>query len=456
MATTPVEHPTTTHTFPTRQQPLPYTFDNGQRTQLSSILPPLIFGTATFNAQYNSDPFALDTTGLVTSALTHGIRAFDTSPYYGPSEQLLGNALATPFVRETFPRNSYMILTKVGRIASEEFDYSKDWVRQSVANSLEKLHTDYLDLVYCHDVEFVSPAEVLEAVKELRRIRDKHRTIRYIGISGYPLDVLGDMAEMILRETGEPLDAVQSYANFTLQNQTLAGPRGIQRLRAAGVDVVPNASILGMGLLRREGVPVGALGDWHPAPSHVREAVRNASHFCDAYDERIEVIAMRFALETWSTVGTFCGSRGDPASGIAWKHESNDEVGGTKLGVSVIGVSCVSELEMTMLVWRSILDGLEGGREAAVQAGRWNRAWEWSRNRRKAIQILAEGVQEVLGDDFGYAWPSPSPGFVNKRARNHAVTEDKEAPWLTPVASPVTAAVVDIPEVGEEKSLVVR
>jgi len=456
MATTPVEHPTTTHTLPTRQKPLPYAFDNGRRTQLSSVLPPLIFGTATFNVQYNSDPFALDTTGLVTSALTHGIRAFDTSPYYGPSEQLLGNALATPFVRETFPRNSYMILTKVGRIASEEFDYSKEWVRQSVANSLEKLHTDYLDLVYCHDVEFVSPAEVLEAVKELRRIRDEHRTVRYIGISGYPLDVLGDMAEMILRETGEPLDAVQSYANFTLQNQTLAGPRGIQRLRDAGVDVVPNASILGMGLLRRGGVPVGALGDWHPAPSNVREAVRNASDFCDAYDERIEVIAIRFALETWITAGAFCGSKGDPASGVAWKHESNDDVGGTKLGVSVIGVSRASELEKTMLVWRSILDGLEDGKETAVQAGRWNRAWEWSRNRRKAVQILAEGVQEVLGDGFGYAWSSPSPGFVNKRVRNTIAAEEKEIPWLTPRASPVTAPVVDIPEVGEEKRLAVR
>ncbi|KAH9871633.1 hypothetical protein J1614_005888 [Plenodomus biglobosus] len=456
MATTPVEHPTTTHTFPTRQKPIPFTSADGRRTQLSSILPPLIFGTATFNTQYNSDPFALDTTGLVTSALTHGIRAFDTSPYYGPSEQLLGNALATPFVRETFPRNSYMILTKVGRIASEEFDYSKEWVRQSIANSLEKLHTEYLDLVYCHDVEFVSPAEVLEAVKELRRIRDEDGTIRYVGISGYPIDVLGDMAEMILRETGEPVDAVQSYGNFTLLNQTLAGPRGIQRLRDAGVDVVPNASILGMGLLRRGGVPVGALGDWHPAPSAVREAVRNASDFCDAYGERLEVIAIRFALETWLTAGALCGSKGDPASGVAWKHESNDDVGGTKLGVSVIGVSCASELEKTMLVWRSILDGLEGGKETAVQAGRWYRAWEWSRNRRKAVQILTEGVQEVLGDYFGYAWPSPDPGWVNKRSKSNHATEKQEAPWLTPVASPATAPVVDVPEISEERNLPLR
>ena len=194
MATTPIEHPSTVSSLPTRQKPIPYSFANGRRTPLSSILPPLVFGTATFNSQYNTDPFALDTTGLVTSALTHGIRAFDTSPYYGPSEQLLGDALATPFVRETFPRNSYMILTKVGRTGSEEFDYSKEWVRQSVNRSLERLHSEYLDMVYCHDVEFVSPAEVLEAVRELRRLRDEEGTIRYIGICGYPLDVLGDMA----------------------------------------------------------------------------------------------------------------------------------------------------------------------------------------------------------------------------------------------------------------------
>ncbi|KAF1829051.1 Aldo/keto reductase [Decorospora gaudefroyi] len=459
MATTPIEHPSTTSTLPMRQKPIPYTLINGRRTPLSSILPPLVFGTATFNHQYNSDPFALDTTGLVTSALTHGIRAFDTSPYYGPSEQLLGNALATPFVRETFPRNSYMVLTKVGRIAGDEFDYSKEWVRQSVNRSLERLHTEYLDLVYCHDVEFVSPAEVLEAVKELRRIRDEEGIIRYIGISGYPLNVLGDMAELILRETGEPLDAVQSYANFTLQNQTLAGSRGILRLKAAGVDVVPNASILGMGLLRRDGVPVGGMGDFHPAPSPLREAVRNASDFCNAYGERIEVIAIRFALETWISAGALCGSKGDPASGIPWKHESIDDVGGSKLGVSVIGVSRAPELEKTMLVWRSILDGLEGGQETAVQAGRWYRAWEWSTNRRKAVQILAEGVQEVLGEGFNYAWASPGPGYVNKREKKKGgIVQQSEAPapWLTPAASPEAVPVQDVGDVGEERSLPLR
>lgn len=452
MASTPTEHPSTTSTFPTQQKPIPYSAAPGHRTPLSSILPPLIFGTATFNHQYNEDPFALDTTGLVTSALTHGIRAFDTSPYYGPSEVLLGNALATPFVRETFPRASYMLLTKVGRIASDQFDYSPQWVRHSVACSLERLHTDYLDVVYCHDVEFVSPAEVLAAVCALRELRDAGK-IRYVGICGYPLAVLGAMAEMILRETGEPLDAVQSYAHFTLQNQTLAGPQGIARLRSAGVDVVPNASPLGMGLLRRQGVPVGALGDFHPSSRELRAAVRAASAFCDRHGEKIEVIALRYALETWISAGAECGSHGDPASGLPWKHESNEEVGGAKLGVSVIGVSCAPELEKTMLVWRSILDGLEGGEDTAVRAGRWVRAWEWSRNRRKAVQILAEGVQEILGDEwFGYSWASPEPGFVNRREKQDGErTGDVDAaPWLTPAASPKPSSPTTEPVADDE------
>jgi len=462
MAATPTEQPSTAASLPSRQNPIPYSNEAGKRTPLSSILPPLIFGTATFNHQFNDDPFALDTVGLVTSALTHGIRAFDTSPYYGPSEQLLGDALATPFVRNTFPRASYMLLTKVGRIAEPHFDYSPAWVRQSVLRSLRRLHTDYLDLVYCHDAEFVTPAEVLGAVRELRALRDEGK-IRYVGICGYPVDVLSSLAERVARETGVPLDAVQSYAHFNLQNQQLAGARGLPRLRAAGVDVVTNASCLGMGLLRRQGVPIGGMGDWHPASRELRAAVREASALCDSHAERIEVIALRWALETWIAVGAPCGSHGDPASGLPWQRESNEEVGGAKLGVSVIGVSTPAELEKTMLVWRSILDGLEGGEDTAVRAGRWYRAWEWSRNRRKAVQILAEGVQEVLGPWFGYSWASPAEGWVNKGAvegdGTEGVTKQNEEAGdgkalLTPAASPKRAPAEE--EASVEQNLALR
>lgn len=381
-------------------------------TPLSNILPPLIFGTATFNTQYNKDPYALDTNGLIREALKLGIRAFDTSPYYGPSEELLGAALDTPFVRDNFPREQYFILTKVGRIAESEFDYSADWVRHSVQRSLRRLNTTYLDVVYCHDVEFVSLAEALTAVKELRRLRDEG-IVRYVGISGYPVECLCQIAEKVLQETGEPLDACMSYANFTLQNTILLGS-GVQRLKAAGVDVVPNASPLGMGLLRKDGPPVGVV-DFHPAGNDLRVAIQRASDFCDSHGERLEVVAIRYALERWLKDGSIVGSLGDPASGLPWKQESVNQLGGEKLGVSVMGVSNKSELEKTMQVWRSILDGLEDGQQVATAAGRWKRDHEWSLNRQRAVELLAGGIQEALGSWLNFTWPSPPPDFVNTR-----------------------------------------
>ncbi|KAF2429181.1 Aldo/keto reductase [Tothia fuscella] len=413
------------------------------RDALSRVLPPLIFGTATFNNQYNKDPYALDTNGLVEQALSHGVRAFDTSPYYGPAEELLGTALSKSFVRKHFPREQYFILTKVGRLSSNNFDYSAEWVRKSVARSLKRLKTDYLDVVYCHDVEFVSPGEVLTAIKELRRIRDEDKTIKYIGISGYPLEVLCSLAEQIRDATGAPLDIVMSYANFTLQNTTLA-TQGIARLQAAGVDVVPNASPLGMGLLRADGVPEGSAGDWHPAPKALRAAVASAASFTESHGEPLEVIAIRYALEEWISIGEVVGSHGDPASGIPWERESNIQVGGKRLGVSVMGVSKASELQKTLMVWRSILDGMENGQKIASQAGRWKKAHEWSINRRKAVQLLAEGVQDCLGEWVDYAWDSPDAEYLKQKEKRK---QQEALPWPTPEASP---------EPSEPKSLPMR
>lgn len=384
---------------------------------LSAHLAPLVMGTATFNTQFNPDPYALPTTELVHRALASGVCAFDTSPYYGPAEELLGRALATDYVRANHPRESYRILTKVGREYASSFDYSPEWVRCSIKRSLQRLHTEYLDVVYCHDVEFVSPAEVLQAVRELRRIRDEENTIRYVGISGYPIDVLCELAEMVLRETGEPLDAVMSYAHFTLQNTSLLS-RALPRLLAAGVDVVPNASPLGMGLLRRQGVPIGSQGDFHPSPAGLRGAIQKAAEWAETQGERIEVVAIRFALEEWLHEATKVGASGPPplvpSAGVE-KVSSNGEsktVHG-RLGVSVMGVSNVDELNETLRVWHSILDGLDDNTAASGDAN-------WSRARRQQILTLAQGIQSILGSEWvDYAWASPSPDFVNSLPESH-------------------------------------
>ena len=391
-------------------------------TKLSASLPPLIFGTATFNYQFNPDPFALGPTEIVQRAFAHGVRAFDTSPYYGPAEEILGTALSTDFVLQHYPREQYYILTKVGRILADSFDYSPAWVRHSVARSCQRLRTNYLDVVYCHDVEFVSAEEVLGAVKELRRIRDEEGTIKFVGISGYPVAVLCDLAEMILRETGEPLDAVMSYASFTLQNTRLLS-KGVPRLVAAGVDVVPNASPLGMGLLRSQGPPIGAMGNWHPAPDELRKAIRAASDWTDKQGERLEVVAMRFALENWLREGAQVGACGDPPA-LSEDVFHSEPIVREKSGVSVMGVSNIAELDETIRVWRSVLDGMaddldEGG--GAMTPSNALSDHEWSLQRRQRIRVLAKGIRIVIGRWADLAWASPEPGFVNKKHIVHPV-----------------------------------
>jgi len=86
----------------------------------------------------------------------YGIRAFDTAPWYDNSETVLGTALQA--LSHEFPRSAYQLLTKVGRYGptATDFDYSRDAVRRSVRRSLRRMHTQYLDVVYVHDIEFIA------------------------------------------------------------------------------------------------------------------------------------------------------------------------------------------------------------------------------------------------------------------------------------------------------------
>ncbi|OTB10287.1 hypothetical protein K445DRAFT_323154 [Daldinia sp. EC12] len=370
---------------------------NPPRRPLHDAIPPLILGTATFNTQYVTNPYDLPAISIVSRALDLGVRAFDTSPYYGPSELILGDALAHSSVVTRHPRSSYFLVTKAGRIASDVFDYSPAWVRYSVLRSLERLHTNYLDLVYMHDVEFVSPAEVLAAVRELRRLRAEG-IIRYVGISGYPVEKLCALAEMILLETGEPLDAVLSYGHYTIQNTTL-GTSAMARFENAGVDVVLNASMLNMGLLTTRGAATGPLASWHPSPEELRKTCQDLVPIATEAGEKLEVVAIRWALDNWSRVGASKGGRTPKLPA------------GTRVGVSVMGISSVPELEETCRVFQSVIEGLEPETSDPYQTKRR----QWSLDRRQKIQEVVEKMWAVLGQWKDYSWSSPDPGFVNAR-----------------------------------------
>lgn len=440
------------------------------RPPISSVLPPLILGTATFNTQYVDDPAQMPYKSIVSRALELGINAFDTSPYYGPSEILLGDALHHATVpnsantkildsdSQKHPRDSYMILTKAGRITGNTFDYSPPWIRYSVLRSLKRLHTPYLDLVYCHDVEFVSPAEVLAAVKELRRLRDEDGVIRYVGISGYPVDVLCDLAEMIYRETGEGVDAVMSYCHCSVQNHRLVegfmededdeqdhqpatnGNTGsssnnnlppLVRLKNAGVSTVLNASMLGMGLLTTRGVDHGPQAAWHPSPPPLRKACADMAARATSEGERLERLSIRWSLDTWARAGARSGL------GVSLKgkgrHESLSD--SNSIGGSVMGITTLAELEETWGVWLSVLaesvpdvklgGGEENNDEIAREASQDVVVVNGDRDLQTASLkrcdqvrgLVRDKLWPLLGEWRNHSWPSglEEEGFRNER-----------------------------------------
>lgn len=225
------------------------------RGDLASEITPIVMGGAAWSHQLNHDAETRPVIPVILNAFDHGIRTIDTSPYYEPSEKILGKALADPQISALYKREDYFLMTKVGRIASEEFNYSPSWIRESVERSLQRFRTGYLDVVFCHDVEFISDAGVVEAVRTLWEFVEQGK-IRYVGISGYPIDKLVRVARLCKEKLGRPLDIVQNWGQLTLQNTKLR-TEGLRQLGEAGVQMVCSSSPLNIGLLRAQGVPIG-------------------------------------------------------------------------------------------------------------------------------------------------------------------------------------------------------
>ena len=94
----------------------------------------------------------------VHAAVDNGINFIDVSPYYGhlKAETVLGKALLE------IPRDRYFLSTKVGRYGKDGvnlWDYSAKRATESVYESMERLHVDYIDLINVHDIEFQANLE---------------------------------------------------------------------------------------------------------------------------------------------------------------------------------------------------------------------------------------------------------------------------------------------------------
>lgn len=107
-----------------------------------------------------------DAIKLIRAAFERGVTFFDTAEAYGPglNEEVLGEALE-PF------RNDVVIATKFGfqeGVPSKGLDSRPERIRQVVDESLKRLRTDKIDLLYQHRVDPGVPMEdVAGTVKEL-------------------------------------------------------------------------------------------------------------------------------------------------------------------------------------------------------------------------------------------------------------------------------------------------
>ena len=253
-------------------------------------LPILSFGASSLGAEFRN--VTLDEVlASVRVALECGLNFIDTSPFYGRgmSEVLLGVAL------KGVPRESYTLCTKLGRYDLPHFDFSAKRVAESVDVSLHRLGTDHLDIVLCHDIEFVPMQQIVdETIPALKKMKEAGK-VRYIGFSGYPMKIF----RFICQQTD--VDCALSYNQYTLQNTRFAD-EAVPYLKAKGVGVL-SAGPFSARLLTNAPLPA-----WLKEPEAVKAAARAAAAHCESKGVDMAQLALQFAIANPDITTTVSGS----------------------------------------------------------------------------------------------------------------------------------------------------
>jgi len=244
---------------------------------------------------------------VLEAAWQAGVRYFDTAPHYGLglSERRLG-----AFLRGK-PRDEFVLSTKVGRLLVPDpagasrtdaangfqvpadlrrvWDFSAEGIRRSIADSLDRLGLDHVDIAYLHDPERsdVGLHAALETgIPALVALRAEGVVAR-IGV--------GSMVNATL------LAAVRTGAldlAMVAGRLTLADPSAL-------AEVVPECRARGVGLVAAEVFNSGMLAGTEPSPRfdyaeadrELLARVRRVAAVCADHGVELPVAALRFPLE---------------------------------------------------------------------------------------------------------------------------------------------------------------
>ncbi|MDB5775664.1 MAG: NADP-dependent oxidoreductase [Herbaspirillum sp.] len=201
----------------------------------------LCLGTMMFGDQTD----AAEAGRIVASARDHGINFIDTADAYslGGSERMVGQILQGQ-------RHDWVLASKLGNPMSKELNqenYSRQWIMRETEHSLERLQTDYLDILYLHrDYADTDLEEAVRALGDL--IRDGK--IRSFGISNFRGWRIAEIVHLC-RQLNVPQPVVcQPYYN--LLNR---GPE---------VEILPACAHYGIGVVPYSPIARGVLTGKYP------------------------------------------------------------------------------------------------------------------------------------------------------------------------------------------------
>lgn len=282
-----------------------------QRTASAVTLTRLGFGGAPLGNLYRRIEEA-DAQATLAAAWDAGIRYFDTAPQYGlgRSEMRFSEAL------KRFDADALTLSTKVGRVlvdcAAEEvtpeafvdvpqkrivFDFTYDGIMRSYEDSIARLGSDRIDILFLHDIDAGSRGQSFEdnnlrqlfsggGYRALTELRDGGR-ISAIGAGVNTWQI----CERLLGEAD--FDGFLLAGRYTLLEQDPLDsflPLCLQRDVGIILGGPYNSGILATGAVE------GARYDYGPAPDHILRKVRRLSEVCAAHDTPLIAAALQFPL----------------------------------------------------------------------------------------------------------------------------------------------------------------
>ncbi|MFG1880522.1 aldo/keto reductase [Micromonospora sp. NPDC049102] len=310
---------------------------------IKSVLPGALgFGTAPLGNMFRDIPDE-EAAATVEAAWDQGIRYFDTAPFYGAglAEIRLGNVLSQR------PRDEYVLSTKVGRVILDETedpatrnlgekgglfehgrpnkvlnDYTADATLRSIDDSLKRLKTDRLDIVWVHDVaqdfygdDWLAVYESARtgAFRVLQRLRDEGVIKAWgLGVNRVePLEITLDLDEP------KP-DAFLLAGRYTLLDHDHALQRLMPAASAQGVDVV-------VGGPYSSGILAGGTHfEYQQAPAAIIEKVTRIKALAERYGITVKAAALQFVLANPATVAAIPGATKPSriAEDVAALHET--------------------------------------------------------------------------------------------------------------------------------------